>query len=121
MYKIIRNSSDYSLEERKFLKQWINGKDFQRKIKVMYYKNFEHTQLDSMFEIYDSKYNKNISIYRGISFFKGHKDALNLYQQVKNTIVSAHENKLAYVMDFAPSSFTIKALTKHINLCYNTT
>ena len=108
MYKIILSAKDYEPSERDFLKQWINGAEFHKKVRQEYRNGKGNFVYEEMLRKYDSKYDKSISIYRGLSFYKKDKKHLEIFNKYKNNLHKAFNENYAMVLDYAPCSYTLK-------------
>jgi len=106
-YKIVKSVNDYKDSEKDFLFRWINYKDFYEKVRNSYKIGEEDKILNKMFTKYDSKYSKEIKIYRGLSFYKWGKEK-DTYNKFINFLQEASKYPdNAFKLDFAPNSFTL--------------
>ena len=107
-YIIVEGLHSYSSDEKMFLKQWVNGNAFYTKVRNEYKNKNPNRVLEKMFSTYDSKYAKNIPIYRGLSFNKNNPKEVELYQELYNYFLESFECKDNVVADFAPASFSLQ-------------
>jgi len=108
-YYKIKSLSCYKPKEKLFLKQWVNGKTFHKKLRDSYLNSYQDDNkdtLENMLSLYDSGYNKEEKIYRGIRFLQKDKNKALVYQKIKNNLEKALEGKYLISIDFAPSSFS---------------
>jgi len=109
-YKIVHTINDYEPAEKIFLKKWVNGAEYYKTVKRLYYNNKVCDVYESMIKKYDSKYNKNETIYRGMRFLKSEQEQKDKFNEIKDYFSYHYKNGMKCKIDYSPASYTLSKI-----------
>ena len=106
-YKIVHSIDDYELVERNFLKRWVNGAEYYKYVKSLYFNGKVCKVYESMIRKYDSRYDKNEAIYRGMRFLKSNQVQINKFYEIRDYFCYCYEKRQEFQIDYSPASYSL--------------